>query len=144
MFLAERGIDIKEVERFYVTKGKFMVVTKDKEFGIPTKELDPCVLDTCRICEDFSSQLADVSAGSAGSLDGCTSLIIRTKVGEELVSISEKAIETKKLDGEGIKKIERFALNKKMRNYGMILDQMEICSACLTNPYAFTLQIRMR
>mgnify|MGYP007109718664 FL=1 len=60
------------------------------------------------------------------------------------MSISEKAIQTKKLDEEGIKKIERFALNKKMRNYGMILDQMEICSACLTNPYSFTLQIRMR
>lgn len=140
IFLAERGIDIKEVERFYVTKGKFMVVTKDNEFGIPTKELDPCVRDTCRICEDFTSQLADVSAGSAGSPAGCTSLIIRTKVGVELVAISEKSIQTKKLDGEGIKKIERFAFNKKMRNYGMIQDQMEICSACLTNPYAFTLQ----
>jgi len=140
-FLAEReGIDIKEVERFYVTKGKFMVVTKDKEFGIPTKDLDPCVRDTCKICEDFTSQLADVSAGSSGSPDGCTSLIIRTKVGEELVSISEKAIQTRKLNEEGIKKIERFAFNKKMRNYGMILDQMEICSACLTNPYSFTLQ----
>ncbi|MCW3133926.1 MAG: Coenzyme F420 hydrogenase/dehydrogenase, beta subunit C-terminal domain [Methanophagales archaeon] len=74
---------------------------EDKEYSIPTKELDPCVLDTCRICEDFSSQLADVSAGSAGSLDGCTSLIIRTKVGGELVSISERAIQTKKLDEEG-------------------------------------------
>ena len=140
MFLAERGIDIKEVERFYVTKGNFMVVTKNKEFCIPTKELDPCVRDTCRICEDFTSQLADVSAGSSGSPAGCTSLIIRTKVGEELVKVSEKAIQTRKLSEDGIKKIERFAFNKKKRNYDMIQDQMEICSACLTNPYPFTLQ----
>ena len=117
-----------------------MVVTKDKEFGIPTKELDPCVRDTCRICEDFTSQLADVSAGSSGSPDGCTSLIIRTKVGEEFVNISKDAIQTRKLSEEGIKKIEKFAFNKKKRNYEMIRDQMEICSACLTNPYSFTLQ----
>ena len=140
IFLAERGIEIKEVERFYVTKGKFMVVTKDKEYSIPTKDMESCVRDTCRICEDFTSQLADVSAGSSGSPDGYTSLIIRTKAGEELVNVSKKAIETKKLDDAGIKKIKRFAFNKKMRNYGMILDQMGICSSCLTNPYSFTLQ----
>ena len=139
-FLAERGINIKDVERFYVSKGKFVVVTKDKELSIPTKELEPCVRDTCRICEDFTAQLADVSAGSSGSPDGYTSLIIRTKAGEELVSVSRSAIETKKMDDAGIKKIERLAFNKKMRNYGMILDQMGICSACLTNPYFFTLQ----
>ncbi|RLG34950.1 hypothetical protein DRN97_01100 [Methanosarcinales archaeon] len=145
MFLAERRIDIKEVERFYVTKGKFMVVTKDREFAIPTKELDPCVMDTCRICEDFSSQLADISAGSVGSPDGYTTLIIRTKAGEELVSITERAIEKRELSEEGIKKIERVAFNKKMRNYGMIMDQMGICFSCLTNPYSFTLQtIRKR
>ncbi len=140
VFLAERGIDIKEVERFYVSKGRFMVVTKDRELSIPTKELESCVRATCKICEDFTAQLADVSAGSSGSPEGYTSLIIRTKAGEELVSVSKKAIETKKLDDAGIKKIERLAFNKKMRNYGRILDQMGICSACLTNPYSFTLQ----
>lgn len=142
-FLKEgKGIDIKDVERFYVVRGDFMVVTKDKLYSIPTKELDPCVRDTCKVCEDFSAQLADISAGSAGSPRRWTSLIIRTKVGEEFVNASKEAIETRKLDLEGIKKIERFAFNKKNRNYGMIREQMEICSACLTNPHSFTLQLR--
>ena len=143
-FLSEReGIDIRDVERFYVSKGKFMVVTKDKEFSIPTEDMEQCVRDTCKICEDFTPQLADVSAGSAGSPDGWTTLIIRTKVGEELVKASASAgvIETKKMSVEGIGKMERLAINKKYGNYGMIRDQMEICSACMTNPYSFTLQI---
>jgi len=143
-FLSEReGIDIRDVERFYVSKGNFMVVTKDKEFSIPTKDMEHCVRDTCKICEDFTSQLADVSAGSAGSPDGWTTLIIQTKVGEELVKATASAgvIETKKMSVEGIKKMERFAINKKYGNYGMIRDQMAICSACITNPYSFTLQI---
>lgn len=43
MFLSEReGIDIRDVERFYVSKGNFMGVTKDKEFSIPTKDMEHC------------------------------------------------------------------------------------------------------
>jgi len=141
-FLSEKGIDIREVKRFYVSKGKFMVVTENKEFGIPTKDMEHCVRDTCKVCEDFSSQLADISAGSAGSPDGWTTLIIRTKVGEELMSISKKVIEMRRLNSEGIKKVERVAWNKKKKNYGFIFDQMNICSACLTNPFTFTLQRR--
>lgn len=144
MFLSEReGIDIREVKKFYVSKGKFMVVTEDKEFTIPVKDMEHCVRDTCKLCDDFTSQLADISVGSSGSPDGWTTLVIRTKVGEELVSVSEGAIETKRLSAEGIKEIERLSFNKKNRNYGFISDQMKICSACLTNPFPFTLQNRM-
>ncbi len=144
-YLSEReGIDIRTVERFFVSKGKFIVVTKDKEVSIPLKEIERCTRDTCKICEDASSQLADISAGSVGSPDGWTTLIIRTKVGKELVAASASAgiIETRRLDSVAINEIERFALKKKTRNYGRMLDQMELCSACLTNPFPFTLYRR--
>ncbi len=139
-FLAERDIDIRDVEKFYVTKGNFMVVTKDSEFSIPTGELDACVRDTCRLCEDFTAQLADVSAGSSGSPEGWSSLIVRTQAGRELLKIADAAIETKPMDEAGINRIKRFAFKKKMVNYGHIMDQMRVCAACLTNPYSFTLQ----
>lgn len=144
-YLSEReGLDIREVERFFVARGKFFVVTKDKEVIIPLKDMKVCTRDTCKICEDASSQLADISAGSVGSLDGWTTLIIRTEIGEELVraAASEGVIETMKLGSEEIKEIERFALNKKTRNYGSMLDQMKICSACFTVPFPFALQLR--
>jgi coenzyme F420 hydrogenase subunit beta len=144
-FLKEReGIDIREVEQFYVARGNFMVVTKDKVNTIPTKELDPCVRDTCRLCEDFTAQLADISAGSVGSPRRWTTLIIRTEVGKELVDVSASAgvINTKKLNAEAVTQIERVAFNKKRKNYEKIKDQMEICAACMTNPYYFSLQQR--
>ncbi len=144
-FLAEReGIDIKDVGRFYVSEGNFVVVTKEREVRIPLKEIKPCTRDTCLICEDATSQLADISAGHVGSSDGWTTIIIRTEVGEELVKAAASAgvIETRKLGSEELKEFERFAFNKKRRNYGNILEQMKICSACLTNPYPFTLQLR--
>jgi coenzyme F420 hydrogenase subunit beta len=144
-FLSEEyGIDIRAVERFFVSKGKFIVVTRDKEISVPLKDVVRCTRDTCKICEDASSQLADISAGSVGSPDGWTTLIIRTEIGEELVMAAacEGVIETMKLGSEEINEIERFALNKKTRNYGLILDQMEICSACFTVPFPFALQLR--
>ena len=144
-FLAERkGIDIREVERFYVSEGNMYVVTKDREVPIPLKEIEPYRRDTCLICEDATSQLADISAGHIGSPDGWTTIIIRTEVGEELVKAAEAAgiIETRKLDADAIKEIERFAFNKKRWNYGQMLEQMKICSACLTVPYPFAMQLR--
>ena len=137
-YLSEREcLDIREVERFFVARGKFVVVTKDKEVIIPLEDIEVCTRDTCRICEDASSQLADISAGSAGSPDGWTTLIIRTEVGEELLRAVtfEGIVETRELGSEAIKELEQFAINKKTRNYGLMVDQMEVCSACLTNPY---------
>jgi len=144
-FLAEqKGIDIRDVERFYVAKGNMYVVIKDREVPIPLKEIEPCRRDTCLVCEDATSQLADISVGHIGSPEGWTTIIIRTEVAEELVKAAEVAevIETRKLDDDAIKEIERFAYNKKRWNYGMILDQMKICSGCFTVPYPFAMQLR--
>ncbi|KAF5436670.1 coenzyme F420 hydrogenase subunit beta [Candidatus Methanophagaceae archaeon] len=141
-YLSEReGIAIREVTKFDITKGKFIVTVKDKEYSIPIKEIDTCVRDTCKVCDDFSAQLADISAGSAGSPPGRTTLVIRTPVGDEFIKTSKGAIEVEEISPDGLKEIEKFAGDKKSRNYGMIRDQMEICSACSTNPYSFTLQI---
>jgi coenzyme F420 hydrogenase subunit beta len=136
------NIDIKTVERFCVSNGTFIAVTRDKEVSIPLKALEPCIRDTCKICEDASAQLADISAGSVGSPDGWTTLITRTEIGDVLVRAAESKgmIETMTLDSDAINEIECFALKKKNRNYGRIREQMEICSACLTNPVPFTLQ----
>jgi len=144
-FLAEqKGIDIRDVKRFYVAKGNMYVVIKDREVPIPLKDIEPCRRDTCLVCEDATSQLADISVGHIGSPEGWTTIIIRTEVAEELVKAAEVAevIETRKLDDDAIKEIERFAYNKKRWNYGMILDQMKICSGCFTVPYPFAMQLR--
>jgi coenzyme F420 hydrogenase subunit beta len=143
--LAEReGIAITEVERFFVSRGQFVVVTRDREVGIPLNVLDQCTRDTCSICEDASSQLADISAGSVGSPDGWTTVIIRTDVGKEFIQAAAASgvIETNQLGPAEIEVIERFALRKKTRNYGRLKDQMAMCEACLTNPFPFTLQRR--
>jgi coenzyme F420 hydrogenase subunit beta len=140
----EEGVDIRTVERFFVAQGRFTVVARDREISIPLRNIERCTRDTCKICEDASSQLADISAGSVGSPDGWTTVIIRTGTGKELVCASALAgtIETRRLSADEIQEVEQFAFRKKTRNYGRIRDQMEICAACLTNPFPFTLQNR--
>jgi coenzyme F420 hydrogenase subunit beta len=58
------------------------------------------VLESCEPCEDYSSELADISVGSQGSEEGWSSVIIRTYRGERLISELEKGgyIVTKELD----------------------------------------------
>ena len=80
-------------------KGKLMVTTDSGVTAIPLADVKQYVRKSCGFCNDFSSELADISVGGLG-LDGWTFTIIRSEKGEELFSTAEKAgaIVTKPLE----------------------------------------------
>ena len=80
-------------------KGKMMVTTDSGVTAIPLPEIKQYVRKSCGICDDFSSELADISVGGLG-LDGWTLTIIRSEKGEELFKGAEEAglIKTKPLE----------------------------------------------
>ncbi len=80
--LSKYNIDIKDVEKFDIKKGKLLVFTKDKEYKIPLSEIKEC--SGCKVCRDFDAKLSDVSIGCAGSPEGYSTVIIRTEKGEEI------------------------------------------------------------
>jgi coenzyme F420 hydrogenase subunit beta len=43
----------------------------------------------CTYCTDFTSRLADISVGSVGSPQGFSTVITRSKKGEEMLSLLE-------------------------------------------------------
>ena len=135
-YLKELGIDINEVSKFDISKGKFMIYTTNGKMDLSLKELEPFVRSSCEVCNDFSSEFADISAGSIGSDEGWTTLIVRTKKGEDLISsaVDEKLIETKPLSSKDIDKIKKASMNKKMKNWNNMLQQMEYCASCLSSP----------
>lgn len=137
--LSSRGIAIEDVLKFTVYKGKLLVRLSDKELALPMEELESAVRDSCRVCMDFASELADISAGSVGSDDGWTTLIIRTQKGEDVLKFVESrgSIETKAIDDKGIEAIRRLAFKKKRMNYGGWMEQVKRCNACLTTPMPF-------
>jgi len=137
--LSTRDIAIKDVLKFNVFKGKLVVETAREKLEIPMKEVEHAVRDSCRVCMDFASELADISAGSVGSADGWTTLVIRTKRGEDAVSFAENAgtIETVEIDEKGLEAIRKLAFRKKKTNYGSWMEQIQRCNACLTTPMPF-------
>jgi len=76
------GINLSDVKKVNI-KGKLLVQKANGEtIGIPLKEVRKYSRPECGVCDDFSAELADISAGGVG-LDGWTSTVIRTDKGLE-------------------------------------------------------------
>ena len=92
------GIGLADIRKMNI-KGKMLITTDAGVTPIPLAEVKQYARKSCSICNDFSSELADISVGGLG-LDGWTFTIIRTEKGEELFSAAEKAgcVTTKPLE----------------------------------------------
>ena len=62
---------------------KFVVQTEKEVIRIPISEIENIIMPSCRTCTDFTAELADISIGSAYPLEEWSTVIIRTKAGEE-------------------------------------------------------------
>jgi coenzyme F420 hydrogenase subunit beta len=87
-------------------KGKIILNTTSGIREIPLAEAKQYARSNCKVCEDFSSELADISVGGLG-LENWTFVIIRTERGEELFN---KALEAGVLKTRPVEKSE-FALS---------------------------------
>jgi len=84
------GVEPEDVKKMNI-KGKLLIFLKSGEIKrIPLSELKGCMREGCKSCDDFSSELSDISVGGLG-LSGWTFTIIRTPKGEELFEAAEKA-----------------------------------------------------
>jgi coenzyme F420 hydrogenase subunit beta len=82
------GINLNSIRKMNI-KGKMLVTTESGVTTIPLAEIKQYARKSCGFCDDFSSELADISVGGLG-LDGYTFVVIRTEKGEELFSSAEK------------------------------------------------------
>jgi len=83
------GVNLDTIKKMNI-KGKMLVTTESEVKAIPLADVKQYVRKSCGFCDDFSSELADISVGGLG-LDGWTFVIIRTKEGDELFEAAEKA-----------------------------------------------------
>ncbi|MGC8939988.1 MAG: Coenzyme F420 hydrogenase/dehydrogenase, beta subunit C-terminal domain [Candidatus Bathyarchaeia archaeon] len=83
------GIDLNSIKKINI-KGKMLIKLNSKTLAIPLAEIKRYARQNCNSCEDFSSELADISAGGLG-LENWSFIIIRTEKGEELFYKAEKA-----------------------------------------------------
>ncbi len=121
-FLKEKEIDLKDVEKMEISKGKLKVKTQNSatEFGI--KELDKTRSSSCGFCTDFSNEKSDISFGGVGSPDGYTTVLTRTTLGSTIFheAVDNGYIEAKPLERDGLDQILTLARMKKVNLYTLI------------------------
>ena len=71
--------DIKQMR----LSSKFVIQTERDVIRIPLSEIEDHILPSCRTCTDFTAELADISVGGAYPLKDWSTVIVRTKAGED-------------------------------------------------------------
>jgi coenzyme F420 hydrogenase subunit beta len=96
----KRGVDLEEVGRVDVIRGKLIVEDKEGEtiFEEPIRDFHGAALKGCDECADFMGHAADISVGSVGSADGYSSVLIRSEEGVDAWSYVRGKLLTRSLD----------------------------------------------
>ncbi|MCX8204329.1 MAG: Coenzyme F420 hydrogenase/dehydrogenase, beta subunit C-terminal domain [Candidatus Nezhaarchaeota archaeon] len=103
-FLKSKGYSPSDISKFAITKGKFIAYSAGKEVvNVPLAEVKGCVRESCHHCQDFTSELADLSVGSVGSPDGWSTVIVRTEAGGRLL---KEAVEGGLLEAKPISEVK--------------------------------------
>jgi coenzyme F420 hydrogenase subunit beta len=76
------GIKPSEIKQMRLSK-EFVVHTQKDVVRIPMDEIESNILPSCRACTDFTAELSDISVGGAYPMQGWSTVIIRTKTGED-------------------------------------------------------------
>ena len=111
------GVDLDKAEKTQVRQGKFSAFVDGKEYSCKVKDLDCAAEKACHFCDDFTSRFADVSVGSVGSKTGYSSVVVRSRVGEELfknLDVTKDAVD--KAEISRISKFKRERAEKSLVN----------------------------
>ncbi len=119
-FVTSRGIDPATITRMGIKKGSFIVWSGENELlHVPLKEVDSFVRNSCKQCDDFTAEYADISVGGIGCPLGYSTVIARTERGFDLLKNAEKAgyVELRKLkpDEKGYLKVVNMSQTKRLR-----------------------------
>ncbi len=96
----ERGVDLDRVQKVDVIRGRMIVEYQDGEVAVdePVKNFHSVALKGCDECADFLGRSADISVGSVGSMDGWTSVLIRTERGRLAFQQARSKLDVRGLD----------------------------------------------
>lgn len=118
-YLKQQGIELYEVKEFRIDKGRFVAYLIDGSvFSIPIAETEPFTRKNCHICTDYTSDVSDISVGSVGSPQGYSTVIVRSRKGQEIIAdaIDKGYITTENISDNGLNLLERIANQKISRN----------------------------
>lgn len=93
---------------------RFEVRTEKGRVDFPLSDIRPYIQKGCSLCRDLTAEWADISIGAAEGIEGWNTVVIRTRVGAELMDSAVNAglLETGNLPGKNLKHLKRAALDK--------------------------------
>ena len=100
--LDKYSIAANEIQNVDLTANEYVVTTENRVVQIPLSKAKSYIMNRCRTCTYFTSQLADLSVGGAGPLKDWSIVIIRTKEGEDFFdrAVKEDVVTTRKIETE--------------------------------------------
>lgn len=118
---------IVEVVKFDMKGGRFIIYRKHK----PKRELALSAVKRyidvpCKICFDFTAELADISVGSAGSPHGRSTVLVRTPTGIEAFDVAKKFRKFSVVDLEKVKPGIQEVRNEAKSKQTMASKELEI------------------
>ncbi len=125
------GVWVREVAKMDIGKGKFWVYTKDGDVkSIPINETHPFEGEPCHVCTDYCAELSDLTAGSVGSPDGWSTVIVRTEKAKRILDdmVDQGLLEVKSIEEvkPGLGLIQKLAQVKKDKNQKEIEERKEL------------------
>ena len=96
----DRAIDLDRVSKVDVIRGRMIVEYRDGELAVdePVKNFHGAALKGCDECADFLGRSADLSVGSVGSMDGWSSVLVRTERGRRALDNARGRLDFRELD----------------------------------------------
>jgi coenzyme F420 hydrogenase subunit beta len=99
----DRAIDLDRVSKVDVIRGRMIVEYRDGELAVdePIKNFHGAALKGCDECADFLGRSADLSVGSVGSMDGWSSVLVRSERGRRALDNARGRLDFRELDNLG-------------------------------------------
>ncbi|MDD5287502.1 MAG: Coenzyme F420 hydrogenase/dehydrogenase, beta subunit C-terminal domain [Dehalococcoidales bacterium] len=124
-FLKE-NLDLPKVTRFDIPPPpakRFDAYIGAERKSFPLEQIRQYTMPTCAYCLDMTAEFADISVGSVEGIEGWNTVIVRTKVGAELMEIAKKKkkLEIDKLPAQNLAHLKEAALLKKKRALNEII-----------------------
>jgi coenzyme F420 hydrogenase subunit beta len=76
------GFDLAHVSKVNVKEDFFIYLNNGRVIHIPFEEIDSIARPACLVCPDFSAEFSDISFGGLGSLEGYTTVLLRSERGK--------------------------------------------------------------
>ena len=112
------NVDLDKAEKTQIRHGKFSVVSNGQESSCKVRELDNATEKACGFCDDFISKFADISVGSVGSKNGCSTVIVRSKCGERL--LENLGFIKESVDKDEIARLAKFKRKRAKRSLAIL------------------------